>query len=83
MEVNSHPQEYSPVEFYRLLIEGASVVRFANTSLDAYKTEKDFVFVAVYIRPSGEVDRYLLYQDYKKDAQKVRTHVPYTINFLY
>jgi predicted aconitase len=54
--------------------QGASVVRFANAHLNAYK-KKTFVFMAIFIAATGEADRYLLYQ--KKDSRKVCTHVPY------
>ncbi|KAH9052928.1 kinase-like domain-containing protein [Lactarius deliciosus] len=49
-----------------MLIQGASVVRFANTTLDTYKTEKNFVFVAIYISVYGQAHRYVLYQ--RKDS---------------
>ncbi|KAH9052905.1 kinase-like domain-containing protein [Lactarius deliciosus] len=52
-----------------MMIQGASVVRFANTTLDTYKNEKNFVFVAIYISGNGQADRYLLYQ--KKGSNKV------------
>ena len=61
------------------MLQGASIVRFANTKLDAYKKEKNFVFVAIFIHSNGQVDRYLLYQDEKKDLHNVRTHVRYIL----
>jgi hypothetical protein len=57
------------------MLQGASVVRFANTKLDAYKKDKNFVFVAIFISATGLVERYLLFQNGKKDPHKVRTHV--------
>jgi hypothetical protein len=63
------------VDFSRLILQGASVVRFANTKLDAYKKEKNFIFVAIFINNNGLVQRYLLYQDEEKDSHHVRTHV--------
>ena len=62
------------------MLQGASIVRFANTKLDAYKEQKNFVFVAIYIDNSGKVDRYLFYQDEKIDPDNpeyVRIHVRY------
>jgi hypothetical protein len=41
------------VDLIRMMLQGASVVRFANTKLDAYKKKKNFVFVAIYIDSSG------------------------------
>ena len=57
------------------MLQGASVVRFANTKLDAYKKEKSFVFVAIFISATGLVERYFLYQNEKKDPYEVRTYV--------
>ena len=44
-------------------------------------TEKSFVFVAIhiYIHSDGQVDRYLLYRDEKKDLCNVRTHIRYIL----
>ena len=57
---------------HRLMLEGASVVRFANKFLDAYKKEKNLVFMAIYIGYAGATDRYILYQN--KGSQKVCAH---------
>ena len=60
------------------MLQGASIVRFANTMLDAYKQEKDFVFVAIYIESNGQANRYVLYQDERIDPRNphnVRMHV--------
>jgi hypothetical protein len=73
VEVNSQAQNRPRVDFFRLMLQGASIVRFANTKLDAYKKEKNFVFVAIFIHSKGQVDRYLLYQDKRKDLHNVRT----------
>lgn len=77
VEVNSQHQRKPPVDFFCLMLQGASTVRFANTKLDPYKEQKNFVFVAIYIGFMGEVEHYLLYQDVKKDPHKVCTHVLY------
>ena len=77
VEVNSNPRNKDTVDFYRLMLQGASVVRFANKKLDAFKHQKNFVFVAVYISITGQVQRYLLYQNKKVDPKKVRIYVSY------
>ncbi|KAH9041678.1 kinase-like domain-containing protein [Lactarius pseudohatsudake] len=69
VEVNSTPRDESAVDLYRMIIQGASVVRFANTTLDMYNTEKNFVFVAIYISGDGQAHRYVLYQ--KKGSNEV------------
>ncbi|KAN0138744.1 Protein kinase-like domain containing protein [Lactarius tabidus] len=56
-----------------MMLQGASVVRFANSKLDAYKERKNFVFVAIYIDSSRKADRYLLYQD---ENAKILPHHP-------
>ncbi|KAH9003154.1 kinase-like domain-containing protein [Lactarius hatsudake] len=66
VEVGSTLLGQSAVDHHRMLIQGASVVRFANTTLDTYKTEKNFVFVAIYISVYGQAHRYVLYQ--RKDS---------------
>ena len=79
VEVNS-TQNQPQVDRIRLMLQGASIVRFANTNLDAYKERKDFVFVAIYIDNKGEVERYLLYQD---TGNRVRTYyVWYILNLM-
>ena len=79
VEVESHPQTGPLVRFFRLVLQGASIVRFANAKLDAYKKEKNFVFVAIIISATGLVERYLLYQDYKRNPHNVRTYVLYML----
>jgi hypothetical protein len=81
VEAEPHPQTGFRVRFFRLILQGASIVRFANATLDAYKKEKNFVFVAIIISATGLVERYLLYQDYRRDPHKVRTgtHVLYML----
>jgi hypothetical protein len=77
VEVNSIPPDRPPADHFRLLLQGASIVRFANAHLEAYKKNKTFIFLAVFIAATGQADRYLLYQ--KRDSQEVCTHVPYII----
>ena len=75
--VNPPPLEDEPADGYRLLLlQGASVVRFANTYLNAYKDERNFVFMAISINDLGDAFRYLLYQSGRYDGDDtVRTHV--------
>ncbi len=61
------------------MLQGASVVRFANT-LDAYKNEKNFVFVAVFVDDTGLTDRYVLFQ--RVGSRKVRAHSLYIFKVL-
>ncbi|KAH8979252.1 hypothetical protein EDB92DRAFT_2118863 [Lactarius akahatsu] len=68
VEANASSSERPAVDHHRLMLQGASVVRFANT-LDTYKNEKNFVFVAIFISGAGQADRYVLYQ--KKDSDNV------------
>lgn len=76
--VNSNPPDRPAEDHHRLLIQGASMVRFANTFLDAYKKERNFVFVAIFISDTGVADRYFMYQE--KDSNKVCTRALYFIN---
>ncbi|KAH9995504.1 kinase-like domain-containing protein [Russula vinacea] len=69
VEVNSHSPDRPPVDHHRVILQGASVVRFANTFLDAYKKERNFIYVAIFISDIGQVDRYLLYQ--KEGSRRV------------
>lgn len=55
-----------------LMLQGASIIRFANTYLEAYKEKRDFVFVAIFISDVGQADRYLIYQT--KCSDTVCTH---------
>ncbi|KAH9003162.1 hypothetical protein EDB86DRAFT_3100341 [Lactarius hatsudake] len=69
VEVDSNSADRPAVDHHRLMLQGASVVRFANASLDTYKIEKNFVFVAIYISGDGQAHRYVLYQ--KKGSDEV------------
>jgi hypothetical protein len=70
VEVNSKAAGAIPADQYRMLLQGASIVRIANAHLGAYRTKKDFTMMAVYIDDHGIADRTILYQ--KKDDKKVR-----------
>ena len=67
------PDSISDMGHHRLILQGASIVRFANSSLEAYKEDKNFIFMAVFVCDDGQADRYLIYQIKGSDA--VRTHV--------
>jgi hypothetical protein len=75
VEVNSHSPGRPPADRYRMVIQGASVVRYANTYLDAYKDERNFIFMIIFIDGTGEVNRDLLYQ--------TETSNTVSMNFLY
>lgn len=79
--VNSHPPDKPATERHRLMLQGACIVRFANTFLDVYKEEKNFVFVAIFISDTGLTDRYFLYQK-EVLSRQVRMHAPYIVNIL-
>jgi len=52
-----------------MLIQGASIVRFANSFVDAYSTGGTFVLVVVFIRAEGLIDRFLLFQSQLPDRK--------------
>lgn len=58
-----------PKDLVRMLLQGSSIVRFANTLLDAFKYKKNFVLVCTYFWYDWDVSRYLLFQ--KQDETKV------------
>jgi hypothetical protein len=72
VEVNSYAPGRPAVDHHRLMLQGASIVRFANTFLDAYQEKRNFVFVAIFISAVGLADRYFMFQ--KRDSEMVRTH---------
>jgi len=49
-------------------LEGAAIVRFANTFLDAFKAKKDFILVAVFVWDHGTAFQYSLFQQRHDDA---------------
>ena len=82
VEVNSYSPDRPPVDHHCVVLQGACIVRFANTFLDAYKKKKKFIFVAIFINDTGEVMRYLLYQKksfLQEASQEVRSHALYII----
>ncbi|KAL0945080.1 hypothetical protein HGRIS_001024 [Hohenbuehelia grisea] len=63
IEVNStSSNDLWPADLIRMLLSGAAIVRFANGFLDAFKQERDFVLITIYIRENGAVDWYTLFQ---------------------
>ncbi len=52
-----------------MLLSGAFVVRFSNEFLEEFRTNKQFVLVAIFVQQTGEATRYLLYQ-LKNDRDK-------------
>ena len=69
MEVNSTQPNQPPKDRYRMLLQAASVVRFANGFLGPYKANKDFIAVAAYIGASGDTERFILFQDKDRDPE--------------
>jgi len=44
-----------------MLLQGAAIVRFANTFLNTFKA-KNFVLVAIFVHDDGKATRYFLFQ---------------------
>jgi hypothetical protein len=68
IEVNSEPSEKWPYDPIQMLLTGAAVVRFANTFLDTFKKEKNFVFFAIYVQDNGRATCYTIFQEPKNPA---------------
>jgi hypothetical protein len=68
VEVNSHPKKLWPENLIRLLVQGASVVRFANKFVEKFKRKKDFVLFAMYVWDNAKITRYALFQEPNKPA---------------
>lgn len=77
VEINSTSPGRLEHDRYRLILQGGSVVRYANTHLNAFKEEKIFIFMIIYIGDIGEAERDLLYQTTSDDA--VSTNFMYDI----
>ncbi|SRR6266403_2602210 len=60
--VNSKPKKDWPEDLVRMLLSGATIIRFANKFLDRFKAAKNFVLFAIYIWEDGKVSRYSLFQ---------------------
>jgi hypothetical protein len=66
IEVNSTSANQPQYDHIRMLLQAASVVRFANQHLEKYRTDKSYVLMAAYIDSDGEVHRYIMFQDKQK-----------------
>ncbi|KAJ2913430.1 hypothetical protein MD484_g6986, partial [Candolleomyces efflorescens] len=64
---------------YRMLLQAACFVKFANNHFRMYKEKKNFFLVAVYILASGVADRYIVFQD-QNDPGKVKYSAPDQFN---
>ncbi|KAJ8518015.1 hypothetical protein ONZ45_g4869 [Pleurotus djamor] len=51
-----------PDDLLRLILSASSVVRFANAHLQPFNVDKDFTLLAFYVRPSGDADRMIFFQ---------------------
>src|SRR5712672_804192 len=63
VRVDSTPRRQWPTDLIRLLLEGATIVRFANTFLEAFRHARNFILCAVFIWDNGSAIRYTLFQD--------------------
>ena len=50
-----------------MLLQATSIIKFANTFLDKYKSNKNFILIAIYISNDGKAERYIMYQDMTVD----------------
>ena len=75
VDVQSTPANEEPPEQTRMLLEGAAIVRFANTFLDAFKAKKDFILVAVFVWDDGTVFRYSLFQQQHDNAVRCALYI--------
>jgi hypothetical protein len=62
IEVHSTSSSSTKQDLIRMVIMGASIVRFANNFVEAYKKEKSFVLCAIYVSDTGEVTLHTLFQ---------------------
>jgi predicted aconitase len=53
-----------------MLLQVASMIKFANQFLEAYKT-KNCILIAAYIGWDGDAERYILFQDEKRNPRMV------------
>ena len=71
VEVDSASPESDPMDkCHLLMVQAASIVRYANRFLDAYKKKKNYIFVAIFIDYNGLAQRHLLFQ--REDPLRVR-----------
>ncbi|KAJ8509387.1 hypothetical protein ONZ45_g8431 [Pleurotus djamor] len=83
VEINSTGGKVNPTfppDYIRMLLCGASLVRFANQHLDAYRARKTFVLVAIFMHNEGTVDWHTMFQVHdeqeqeSEDSSQVRYH---------
>ena len=58
-----------------MLLEGAAIVRFANTFLDAFKAKKDFILVVIFVWDDGQVSRCSLFQQQHDNAVRCASYI--------
>ncbi len=63
LEVNSTQSGQARHDQHQMLLQATSIIKFANTFLDRYKSNNDFILMAIYISIEGEAERYIMYQD--------------------
>ena len=65
--VSVEPTE-APTDPAKMLLAGASIVRFANRFVDRYSKEKTFILAVIIIGSDGSASWYLLYEDVREKA---------------
>jgi hypothetical protein len=50
------------MDLVRMLLTGASVVRFANKFVSAFRKEMNYVLCAIFIWDDGKATRYTMFQ---------------------
>jgi hypothetical protein len=68
VKVNSTPYKTWPSDLIRVLLMGATVVRFANNFLKVFQEKKNFVFCALFIYDDGNATRLTLFQKQNNQA---------------
>jgi hypothetical protein len=75
VEAHSTTSDHTPQDRYRMLLQGASIVRLANKVLRAFSQNKDFVLVAIYVGDDAKADRHVLFQEPQSNQVCRRTRV--------
>ena len=52
-----------------MFLQAACIVRFANEFLEAYKTNKNSIFIANYVGVDGDTEHYIFFQNQETDLQ--------------
>ncbi|KAJ2925963.1 hypothetical protein H1R20_g11130, partial [Candolleomyces eurysporus] len=66
----------SGADRYRMLLQAACFVKFANNHFLRYKEKKDFFLVAAYIKETGIAERYIVFQDSQENPDQVKYSEP-------